>query len=251
MEAEIALKNLKRHKRRYYATVFSLVVSIVLFLTVSFLTEQIRATSYVVMGDINYDIEISPITHNGVFEDDLIQSIKSLEDVTQLTELNYAFFDTQLKEEQLHESVEDYIIDGKADVYIAFYALDETTLRAYAKDVGIDYETLTNTDQLGGILINTMNSPGEKLGQVTSIHMEPGERISLTYYDWEKDKDVDITSIELVALTDKRHHGVGLPMNAYNKSMIDSEGVFEVINGLYNTRSEEHTSELQSRGHLV
>src|SRR5690625_2162461 len=45
MEAEIALKNLKRHKRRYYATVFSLVIIIVLFLTVSFLTEHIRATS--------------------------------------------------------------------------------------------------------------------------------------------------------------------------------------------------------------
>lgn len=31
IEAEIGLKNLKRNKRRYHATVFSLVISIVLF----------------------------------------------------------------------------------------------------------------------------------------------------------------------------------------------------------------------------
>src|SRR5699024_9809081 len=58
MEAEIALKNLKRHKRRYYATVLSLVISIILFLTVAFLSEQIRATSYLTFGDINYDLDM-------------------------------------------------------------------------------------------------------------------------------------------------------------------------------------------------
>jgi len=38
MEAEIGLKNLKRNKRKYQITVFSLMVSIVLFLAVSFFT---------------------------------------------------------------------------------------------------------------------------------------------------------------------------------------------------------------------
>ncbi len=49
MEAEIGLKNLKRNKRRYQATVFSLGISIVLFLTVYLFyiefTKIIRACS--------------------------------------------------------------------------------------------------------------------------------------------------------------------------------------------------------------
>src|SRR5690625_3977089 len=239
IEAEIALKNLKRHKRRYYATVFFLVVSIVLFLTVSFLTEQIRATSYAVISDINYEILISPITHNGAFEDDLIQSINSLEDVTQLTELNYAYFDTQLKVEQLHESMLDQIIDGKASVFIGLYAPDEATLRAYAKDVGVDYETLTNTDRLSGILINTMASPGEKIGQVTSVYMEPGEQVNLTYNDWDQGIDVEITSLELAALTDKRPHGIDIPIYASTTSMIVSQEVFDIINSIYNIENHK------------
>ena len=47
IEAEIGLKNLKRNKRRYQATVFSLVISIVLFLTVSFFTDQIKKSTVV------------------------------------------------------------------------------------------------------------------------------------------------------------------------------------------------------------
>src|SRR5690606_29624018 len=42
MEAEIGLKNVKRNKQRYLATLFSLVISIVLFLSVSFFTENLK-----------------------------------------------------------------------------------------------------------------------------------------------------------------------------------------------------------------
>src|SRR5699024_7409527 len=53
IEAEFGLKNLKRNKRRYIATVFSLVISIVLFLTVSFFGDQMRISSDTMMSGKN------------------------------------------------------------------------------------------------------------------------------------------------------------------------------------------------------
>src|SRR5699024_7231962 len=65
IEAEIGLKNLKRNKRRYSAIVLSLVVSIVLFLTVSFFTDQIKQSNEYIQSDLNYDIEMARFSSNG------------------------------------------------------------------------------------------------------------------------------------------------------------------------------------------
>ena len=58
IEAEIGLKNLKRNKRRYQATVFSLVISIVLFLSVSFFTSNLKKSLNLSQDGANYDISI-------------------------------------------------------------------------------------------------------------------------------------------------------------------------------------------------
>ena len=59
IEAEIGLKNLKRNKRRYQATVFSLVISIVLFLTVSFFTDNLKKSLELSQDGVNYDIQVA------------------------------------------------------------------------------------------------------------------------------------------------------------------------------------------------
>src|SRR5699024_2857614 len=65
IEAEFGLKNLKRNKKRYSVVVFSLVVSIVLFLTVSFFTDQIRKTTDRTQSGINYDMELATYITDG------------------------------------------------------------------------------------------------------------------------------------------------------------------------------------------
>jgi len=53
IEAEIGLKNLKRNKRRYQATVFSLVISIVLFMVVSFFTANLQKSTELSQSTVN------------------------------------------------------------------------------------------------------------------------------------------------------------------------------------------------------
>ena len=57
MEGEIALKNIKRNKRKYRITIISLVVSIVLFISFSSLLDKMINIDSFVTG-INYDISI-------------------------------------------------------------------------------------------------------------------------------------------------------------------------------------------------
>ena len=58
-EAELGLKNLKRNRRRYKATIFSLIISVVLFLSVSTFTAVLqKAFSFSVDG-VNYDMSVS------------------------------------------------------------------------------------------------------------------------------------------------------------------------------------------------
>lgn len=58
LEAEIGLKNLKRNKRRYQATVLSIVISIILFLSVTYSTDSLQKTADITQMSYNYDISV-------------------------------------------------------------------------------------------------------------------------------------------------------------------------------------------------
>ena len=57
-EAELGLKNLKRNRRRYRATVISLAISIVLYLTVAAFTSYMLFGGGMASDDINFDLEV-------------------------------------------------------------------------------------------------------------------------------------------------------------------------------------------------
>jgi len=50
---------------------------------------------------------------------------------------------------------------------------------------------------------------------------------------------VEITSLELAALTDKRPHGIDIPIYASTTSMIVSQEVFDIINSIYNIENHK------------
>lgn len=58
-EGEIALKNLKRSRKKYRATVLSLIISLVLFLTVSYYAEEMTRASGAVETGYNFDLAVS------------------------------------------------------------------------------------------------------------------------------------------------------------------------------------------------
>lgn len=83
IEAEIGLKNLKRNKRRYQATVFSLVISIVLFLSVSSFTSNMRKSVELSQDGLNYDIQVYMGTEDAQKVAQLTKSISALPNITE------------------------------------------------------------------------------------------------------------------------------------------------------------------------
>src|SRR5690625_30638 len=128
IEAEFGLKNLKRNKRRYSAIVFSLVVSIVLFLTVSFFTDQIKQSNAYVQSDLNYDMEIASFVPNSTgheFDDTFISSVASVDGVTETSFIKETILETILNENQVPDELKEFSRNGKFDAPIFLYVLEE------------------------------------------------------------------------------------------------------------------------------
>lgn len=211
IEAEIGLKNLKRNKRRYHAIVFSLVISIVLFLTVSFFTAGLKQSLELSQEGVNYDIEVS--YGNGKRLDDrLVQAIASLDGVTEYNVIHElyknAWVDEAFIADELQEKVKadkTLLQDGKYPYDIKIHVLDESSLQAYAKAVGADYEQLANPDHPAAIVMDTIHYKDMDTGkyiQTKAVYTAVGQSIELTNIDQEAQGATKVSSLTIAALTD-------------------------------------------------
>src|SRR5690606_27664766 len=140
--ADIGLKNLKRNKRRYQATVFSLVISIVLFMAVSYFTDNLKKSLELSQDGVSYDIQVYGRS-NDANNEKLLQSIAALENVTQFTLMKgagaNAWIDEASISDELKKRVKEdpgVLQDGKFQYYVNLYGLDKQSLQAYAASIG-------------------------------------------------------------------------------------------------------------------
>lgn len=231
VEAEIGLKNLKRNKRRYYATVFSLVISIVLFLAVSFFTSNLQKSLDISQKGYNYDIAIYTIGDGAALEDEQwVRTITSLENVTEsnlMKQMNGSF--VWLAEEAVPENVKPYLYQ-EHNLYkynIRVSSMHEDKLKAYAKQVGVEYTKLTNPDQPTAILIDTMTFLDEKGKFVeTRVNGKVGEKLDLVSEDA---KQQAVNKVELAAVTDQFPMGITPSDSMLQVNLVVSEPVFEQL----------------------
>jgi putative ABC transport system permease protein len=240
IEAEIGLKNLKRNKRRYQATVFSLVISIVLFLAVSFFTDNLIRSVELSQDGVNYDIQVSVSNDNGKIDDQMIKSITSLDDVTEYSVIKELSLNSWVEEEfiakELREQVNQdnsILKDGKYPYYIDLYALDERGLQAYAKEIGADYQQLVNPKNLAAIVIETISYQDVSAGKYVEtkvIDAEIGQSIALTHSDWEIEEENSLNKVKIAVLTDVTPMGV-FKAGIGGLTIIVSQEVFDQVIG--------------------
>ncbi|MEI5907522.1 FtsX-like permease family protein [Bacillus spongiae] len=218
-EAEVGLKNLKRNKRKYQATVFSLVISIVLFLTVSFFTDNLKKSVELTQEGIQYDIVVHGIQDKQLAEQ-LVKAAGSMDEVTEyypVTSLSgRALIDQSELNDELKNQVKNdpsILQNGHYSYFLKLIALDEETLKAYAKDVGLDYETLQSTENIAGIVINRsfeifndnriesetiQTAVGEKIDINTRVNIDPSVEQNNSH----------MQTVEIAAKTDQLPVGV-------------------------------------------
>lgn len=185
-EGELALKNLKRNKKRYRATVLSLVFCIAMYLSVSSFTAYLRGAYRMGMGidsanmpDITvslYDTgvtdgesELSGEEKNKDWIENLQKQeavIKSLDGITSFTSgidmgLNFWLKDGNVLSDGVKSSLElnepaelNGQNVGPYNMWFQVIGLDEDSLREYARRTGADESVLYDSEKMGVIVVN-------------------------------------------------------------------------------------------------
>lgn len=236
-EAEIGLKNLKRNKRRYQATVFSLVISIVLFLAVSFFTANLKKSLVLSQNHVSYDMQVFISGKMSESDQQLLKSFAALEDVTEastIKELNLrGWIDkASAADEFQKEEYKANFKNGKYPYHIIVHALDEQSLKSYSTAVGVDYHQLIDPEHMTGIVIDTMQYRDQKTGkyvETKAIHAEVGQSINLFYTDPNTDKEADLSQVKIAGLTDKIPMGVSKSDVGYLDIIVSEQAIDQLI----------------------
>ena len=251
VEGELGLKNLKRNKGRYKATVFSLVISIILFLVVSYFTASLEKSILVSQDGINFDIQIL-LDGQNKNKEEIATRIASLDNITETTIINSFEAKTWIDEAFIADYLKDregvILEDGKYPYYVSVDALDDEALRLYAEEVGVDFNLLKDTEKLSAIVIDTVkykDMVADKYIETKSVKASIGEKLDLSYYKSDTESDLPLMPIEIIALTDKVPMGIMsmgasesfniiVSIDVFNKIIDKDEGLSNVINtGIY------------------
>lgn len=235
LEAEIGMKNVKRNRKRYLATVFSLVVSIVLFLSVSFFTDNLKKSVEMTQYNIQYDIMLYS---DGLEKDELADFARTAH-VTESVIVEETNLEMQVELEKLpallKTEIAEYGIeleDGEYPYYVILHSLDNESFKTYAAEVGVDAEEFTQQDNPTAIVIEQISYEDGQAGKVVeskSIETEVGSIIDLFIPSYEETETVPepefLTSMEIGALTSQVPMGVQ-PASLGGINLIVPETVF-------------------------
>ncbi len=240
IEAEIGLKNLKRNRRRYKATVFSLVISIVLFLSVSYFTDNFKKALSLSQDGVNFDVQVQ-LDLEKEENKQLLEKIITSPDVTKYSLKKEIGLLSWIDEARIADELRDVVQDGEFPYFINVHALDDQSLKEFTKEAGINYNDVNQ--EMAAIVVDTISyedQENHKYVETKAIHTKIGETIDLYWEDWETDEKTYLNQVKVAALTDQFPMGVG---QAYlgNLNLIVSEQTME---HLLNENIEENVQTL-------
>lgn len=240
-EAELGLKNLKRNKRRYKSTIFSLVISIVLFLSVSSLSFFTQKSTELALQDASYDVRVM-VTSSATAEDKMgfYTGISKLEYIDEYAIQQKMYTSSSVDSHFLQNEFKKILeqICGKSETYslqFTITSVDELALKKYAKESGVDIHQLKDTKNPCGILFNTVSiQENKKYKRFDRFQIHIGEKIECI----PEESDISI-SLEIAALGDTLPMGATTLYDTTDTMIIVSEEVYESI---YKTLPEDSHS---------
>jgi putative ABC transport system permease protein len=253
LEAEIGLKNLKRNKKRYHATIISLVVSIVLFLSVSFFTDNLKKSVVMSQDGVDFDIQISGDSNDA----EQLEELAHFDSVTSHSLHKSLQLTSHVEEEKFPEELKSMIErenipleDGSYQYYVNFYGLDEQSFEEYAEKAGADLQKFSDPEKPAAIVIDKISYRDPvttKFVETNSIVAGPGDELDLMFTNYTTNKTMPFGSVEIGAVTDQVPMGIrtamigGLdiivPMDTLEE-MIDSKMEHEVRSQIFMKSSD-------------
>ena len=207
IEGELGLKNLKRNKKRYKATVFSLMISMILFLVVSSFTQNLKKALYLSQDGVNFDIMANVDGNTAYEKEELINRMNSLEGITESSVITSLYTTAWIPVENTADfllgSMPFLVEDGKFPYSITLNVLGDEALKRYAKEAEIEY-LLESSEQNNAIVINQIRYGDNDLGKYVDarvVNSSLGDELELSYYSPESDSMLTLGPLKVASLT--------------------------------------------------
>ncbi len=182
----LASKYYKRSKKKYRATVLSLFMSIVLFVSASAFTGELTASVSDSLGNIQYDIMV--YGYENEFEnatvDDLLKALKEDKGVkeavyTQSTSFQAAMLPTDVSKDYLNYYATAQELSAseieKLHVYTNFRFIDDAAYRELLNTHGLSEAEFLNSNKPQAIVVDGKVLFDSELGKYTTFHVIKSE----------------------------------------------------------------------------
>ncbi len=199
IEGEIALKNIKRNKKKYRVTIVSLFISIVLFISFSSYMNYTIDTASSVMGEVPYDYQISYFgDDNDIDALDKISEIIKSNDVKEYVSYsasnlsiigNYTYSDEYL--DFYKSAYGDDVIKALTNLkyqYISIYILDDISYNKYKELIGLDKDSVILLNKFKGVSYGNNKRVNYDIPVINNGDIN----IKICNFD-DNDEDVDTT----------------------------------------------------------
>lgn len=201
VEGDLAIKNLKRNRKHYRALVFSLMISLILFISVGSYVYYLKESVMFAMGDDSYDVVVWNIDKEE--EDTVSELLKELPNVTEGNAViklsEWLMMDKEQSQslitEEGKEALEENWSENNSD--FEFYcSLSFITDDEYERIVG---KKNSGSDGIHAILINQqVRQRGYSLTDIEPLRANVNDKIRIEDYE-----------IQLDLITKERPLGVG------------------------------------------
>ena len=143
VEGDIALKNIKRNKKKYRVTTISLFISIVLFISFSAYMNYTLNTTDNVFTSFPFDVAIS---YNDILENDdkVIKEILNNDSVRDY--ISYRFLTIPIRNDLKYTDVEDVLYD-----YVNVIVLDDKSYDDYKNSIGLKEDKIILLNKYQGV----------------------------------------------------------------------------------------------------
>lgn len=175
-EGMIAAKNFKRNRKSYRATVLSLFVSIVLFISANNLCSYLTGATETVYHNMNYDVEnyVAYAQYPDAEElDRLMEDLSGLSGVTDISYYYRQYAYAAIEESAVDPDYLDVYSDNASEesfteaagdsarIYSSFVFVEDETFRSILKENHISEETYFNSSVPKALCVNSVTLWGE------------------------------------------------------------------------------------------
>ena len=208
MEGDLALKNFKRNRRRYRATVFSLFISVVLFISVSTYTDMLKKSVGSFYAESNYDIDVNePHTEpDAAKRAAFLSSLRELGSVEQAAYRRlcegFFFADASLLSSEAYQLIQEegrYTEEAPSDpesleqiramgwkeggknreAHLQLVALDDATFARYAAELGLSLSEYTDPRHPRAIVIDGFVERDQENRYISGHYFRRGAPLTL------------------------------------------------------------------------